>query len=128
MSTTRRNFLTHTTKLVAATSLAGITRSPILSPAATKKTAASDKIAVALIGCRGMGFADLQNALKQPGVECTALCDVDNEILKKRTADVVKIQGKAPVQYTDFRKLLENKSIDAVIIGTPDHWHCLIFI
>lgn len=125
MSTSRREFLANATKLAAAS---GLSLSPILSNASNKKTAASDKLVVALIGCRNMGFGDLQNALKQPGVECGALCDVDSEVLAQRTADVLKIQGKAPVQYKDYRKLLENKDINAVIIGTPDHWHCLPFI
>lgn len=69
-------------------------------------------------------MADLRQALKQPGVECGALCDVDDAVLRERSAEINKIQGKAPVAYKDFRRLLENKSIDAVIIGTPDHWHC----
>ena len=125
MPPTRRDFLSDSTKLVAAAGIAGI---PVFSAANSNKVAASDKVTVALIGCRGMGFGDLQNALKQPGVECAALCDVDNNILTQRQADVAKIQGKAPAIYADYRKLLEDKNIDAVIIGTPDHWHCLIFI
>lgn len=125
MSTTRRRFLADTTKLVAAT---GFSLSPLLSYPANKITAVSDKIVIALIGCRNMGFGDLQNALKQPGVVCGALCDIDSEVLARRAADVLKIQGKAPLQYTDYRKLLDNKDINAVIIGTPDHWHCLTFI
>ncbi|MCW3107096.1 MAG: oxidoreductase protein, partial [Segetibacter sp.] len=128
MPTTRRDFLANTTKLVTATGFAGLTGAPLLSSAANKTTSASDKIVVALIGCRGMGFGDLENALKQPGVECGALCDIDDEILTKRTADVLRIQGKAPLQYKDYRKVMENKDINAVIIGMPDHWHCLTFI
>lgn len=128
MSITRRNFLANTTKLVASTGLIGLTGAPLVSAAASKKTAAADKIVVALIGCKGMGFGDLENALKQPGVECGAICDIDDEILARRSADIVKLQGKAPLQYKDYRKLMENKDIQAVIIGTPDHWHCLPFI
>jgi predicted dehydrogenase len=75
-----------------------------------------------------MGFGDLENALKQPGVECGALCDVDDTVLQQRSADVEKRQGKKPLLYKDYRKLLENKDINAVIIGTPDHWHCLPFV
>ena len=128
MSSTRRDFLSNTSKLLAASGLAGLTASPLLSHSTPEKKSAVDKIVVALIGCRNMGFGDLQNALKQPGVECGAICDIDNEVLEKRSADIVKIQGKAPVQYKDYRKLMENKDIHAVIIGTPDHWHCLPFI
>jgi len=75
-----------------------------------------------------MGFGDLENALRQPGVECIGLCDVDDAVLTRRNADILKMQGRPAKQYKDFRKLLEDKDIDAVIIGTPDHWHCLPFI
>src|SRR3990170_7768384 len=128
MPSTRRDFLSNTSKLLAASGLAGFTASPLPSNATTKKISAADKIGIALIGCRNMGFGNLQNALKVPGVECVAICDVDDEILKTRSADITKIQGKAPIHYKDYRKLLENKDIHAVIIGTPDHWHCLPFI
>ena len=128
MSSTRRDFLSNTSKLLAASGLAGFTTSPLPTNTGKKENSAADKIVVALIGCRNMGFGDLQNALKIEGVECGAICDVDTEILEKRSADVSKLQGKSPIQYKDYRKLMENKDINAVIIGTPDHWHCLPFI
>jgi predicted dehydrogenase len=128
MNTTRRRFLTSTTRLAAAAGIAGIVPGPLWASSKRKNVSAGDRINIALIGCRSMGFGDLQNAIKQPGVTCTALCDVDRNILDKRTADVLKKQGKAPKQYSDYRKLLEDKDIDAVIIGTPDHWHCLTFV
>jgi predicted dehydrogenase len=81
---------------------------------------------VGLIGCKGMGFANLQRHLKVEGISCIGLCDVDNSVLVERAAQVEKIQkGTKPTIYTDYRKLLENKEIDYVIVGTPDHWHCL---
>lgn len=125
---TRRHFLANSTKLLAATGLSGLAGSPLLAQSKPSKTAAADGVVVALIGCRSMGFGDLENALKQPGVVCGALCDVDEAVLQKRAADVEKLQGKKPLLYTDYRKLLENKDIQAVIIGTPDHWHCLPFV
>lgn len=128
MPSTRRHFLSETSTLLASAGLAGLISPPLLSSAKNIKNFTADKIVVALVGCRNMGFGDLENALKIPGVECGAICDVDNEILQKRSADILKIQGKAPVQYKDYRKLMENKDIHAVIIGTPDHWHCLPFI
>src|SRR5215203_3224365 len=99
MPTTRRDFISSSSKLLAASGLAGLTGSALRSNATTTKMSAPDKVIVALIGCRNMGFGDLQNALKIPGVECGAICDVDADILKKRTQDVEKIQGKAPAQY-----------------------------
>src|SRR5665647_245613 len=89
--------------------------------------APSDKIRVGLVGCNGMGFADLTAFLGNPQVECIALCDIDESVLNRRAADVEKIRGKKPANlYKDWRKLIENKDIDVVIVGTPDHWHCLI--
>jgi len=89
--------------------------------------APSDKVNVGLVGCNGMGFEDLKTFLGNPQVECIALCDIDEGVLNRRAADVEKIRGKKPANlYKDWRKLIENKDIDVVIVGTPDHWHCLI--
>ena len=87
---------------------------------------ANDTINVALIGCRNMGWADLCAMLQNPGVQLVALCDVDQTVLDNRTAEAEKNWGKRPDQYRDYRRVLERQDIDAVIIGTPDHWHCLI--
>jgi predicted dehydrogenase len=125
MSTTRREFLASSTTLLAATGLTGLL--PATASAArpaTSRPSGNDTIVLGLIGARGQGMADLRQALKQPGVQCGAVCDVDDAVLTERRADIEKIQGKAPVTYKDFRQLLDNKDIDAVIIGTPDHWHC----
>ena len=86
---------------------------------------ANDRINIGLIGCRSMGWTDLLNAINVPGVECVALCDIDKNILDSRAAELTKNKGKKPEIYGDYRKLLERKDIDAVLIGTPDHWHCL---
>ena len=88
--------------------------------------APSNKINVALIGCRSMGWSNLNNFLNYPEVECISLCDVDEQWLDKRAADVEKKQGKKVSQLCkDWRKVIDNKDVDIVIIGTPDHWHCL---
>ena len=59
-------------------------------------------------------------------MECVALCDVDDEWLNKHADDVQQQTGKkAPNLYKDWRHVIDNQDIDAVIIGTPDHWHCL---
>ncbi|SEL32019.1 Predicted dehydrogenase [Maribacter orientalis] len=90
-----------------------------------KRVGANDTINVGLLGCNGMGFSDLSSFLKMSEINVIALCDVDENVLQARTADLEKAGIKKPKWYGDYRKLLENKDIDIVIIGTPDHWHCL---
>ena len=92
------------------------------------KVSPTDSINVALIGCRNMGFGILQHHLSNPGVNCVAMCDIDDSILNERSEEVRKKFNQSPKLYKDFRKLLEQKDIDAVIVGTPDHWHCLITV
>lgn len=88
----------------------------------------SDKIRVALIGGNSMGWNDLASFLKNREVECVALCDVDRNVLNRRIDDIVKLGFQKPRLYVDYRKMLESKDIDVVIIGTPDHWHCLMLV
>ncbi|MGQ9620171.1 MAG: Gfo/Idh/MocA family protein [Bacteroidales bacterium] len=90
--------------------------------------APSDKIRVALIGGNSMGWNDLASFLKNKEVECVALCDVDRNVLNRRTDDVEKLGFQKPRLYVDYRKMLESKDIDVIIIGTPDHWHCLMLV
>ena len=124
MKKTRRAFINDTGKIIAGTGLlSAVPLSKVTGR--NKKISANDKVVVGLIGCNGMGFADLRTFLGQPGVECAALCDVDQNVLERQTAEVEKITNSKPSQYGDFRKLIEQKDIDVVIIGTPDHWHCL---
>ncbi len=118
--TTRRVFIRNTALTGAALGLV-----PTLSGALVG-CSPSDRINVGVIGCNGQGFADLNAFLDHPQVECIALCDVDESVLNRRAADVEKRRGKKPPNlYKDWRKLIENKDINVVIIGTPDHWHCL---
>jgi predicted dehydrogenase len=90
--------------------------------------AASDKLRIGLIGANGMGWSDLTSFLKNKEVDCIALCDVDKNVLTNRTNDLIKMNLPQPKLYVDYRRMLENKDIDAVIIATPDHWHCMTFV
>lgn len=118
--TTRRDFIKNTAITAAGIGVA----SSIVG--AVPGCAPSDKVKVGLIGCNGMGFSDLSAFLANPEVECLALCDVDESVLNKRAADVEKLRGAKPANlYKDWRRLIDNKDIDLVIVGTPDHWHCL---
>ena len=121
MTNDRRTFIKQTATVAAALSIF-----PTLMNAGC--VGANDRVIVGLIGCNGQGFEDLKAFLKQPNVVCGALCDVDQNVLYKRAAEVEKLTGKKPALYGDFRKLLEQKDIDSVIIGTPDHWHCIPMI
>ncbi len=90
-----------------------------------KKVSPNDKIQVGLIGCKGMGFNNLVSMLKMSEVELVAICDIDENVLSDRSEEIKKAGLKKPKRYGDYRKLLDDKDIDVVIIGTPDHWHCL---
>ena len=123
--TSRRKFISSASAIVAGAGLssalpASLYASPrIVSPA--------DTIRIGAIGINGMGWSDLRAVLKNPGVECVALCDVDKNVLDKRAAEL-SAKGIQVKTYGDYRKLLEDKSIDAVVIGSPDHWHCLMMV
>jgi predicted dehydrogenase len=119
----RRKFITGTAAAVAGAGL--IPYLPSTAAAAARIKGAADRLRVGAIGINGMGMADLRTFLGNEGVECIALCDVDRNVLEKRAAETEKLQGRKPELFGDFRKMLEKKDIDAVIIGTPDHWHCL---
>lgn len=118
----RRKFISASSKLGFAL---GVTPSLKSIPEPNKYKSANEKIVLGIIGCNGMGAADMNNALKQSNVECAMIADVDESVRNRYGQLVNKTQGKTPMQVNDFRKLLENKDIDGVIIGTPDHWHCL---
>ena len=122
MTSTRRNFI-KTASVLAAGSVLPL---DVLAKA-RMRVAPSDKINVALVGGNSMGWSDLESFLKNPETECVALCDVDRNVLNRRTDDIVKMGRPRPKLYIDYRKMLDNKDIDVVIIGTPDHWHCMIF-
>lgn len=119
--TTRRDFIRQ-----AALLGAGLSMNPFFIKASSNSVGANDKIRVGLIGCKGMGYSDLQAFLRNPEVECIALADIDENVLNNRAAETEKLTGKKVKHlYKDWRKLIDNKDVDVVIIGTPDHWHCL---
>jgi len=120
---TRRTFIRSTAASMAGLGISGSLTASVFSPSGI--LGANDKITLALIGARNMGWYDLEDLLKQPNVECKTLCDVDDTVLAEKAAELVKRGHKKPNLEKDYRKVLEDKDIDAVIVGTPDHWHCL---
>ena len=135
--TTRREFITKTGIAAAGVTIgaAGLT-----SVSCGRSIGPNDKIRVGFIGIgnRGTQVMDLFRA--EPDVEVAALCDIyqpylDRDFSKVSPRIVEMIGNKVPkmgenfpasvAKYTDYRKLLEDKSIDAVMIATPDHWHAI---
>jgi len=110
---TRRNFLKTATASAVALGL---------SPLSWVRAAgANGDIRVAVIGFRSQGSGHINTLRKLNGVRLVALCDVDNHVLTKKAEEL----GGGIQTYTDLRKLLENKEIDAVSIAAPNHWHAL---
>lgn len=91
------------------------------APAAEAQLGPNDKPGIALIGCGGRGRADAQAAAQHGNI--VAFCDVDETHL-----DQAKKLWPAAIPFKDFRKLLEQKNVDVVVNGTPDHWHTLVNI
>lgn len=87
----------------------------------------NDTINLGVIGVNGMGWSNTKSFLKIPGINLAAVCDVDENVIAKRSAEW-REGSKNVKTYGDYRKLLDDKDIDVVIIGTPDHWHCLQMI
>ncbi len=123
----RRDFLLNSSRLVAGSILLSSWDNRSLQ---NLKKAPGDQINVGAIGINGMGWSDLKAAMAVAGVNVVALCDVDKNVLDKRMSELEKT-GKDISKiklYGDYRKMLEQKDIDVVIIGTPDHWHALQMI
>lgn len=87
--TTRRDFIRQ-----AAILGAGISINPFFIKAGNNQVGANDKIRVGLIGCKGMGYSDLQAFLRNPEVECIALSDIDEKVLNDRATETEKLTGK----------------------------------
>ncbi|WP_291960741.1 Gfo/Idh/MocA family protein [Maribacter sp.] len=85
---------------------------------------------VALIGAGWYGTGDLLRLIQIANVEVVSICDVDKNQLKKAAELVAERQknGKKPQLYADYRTMLQEKKLDIVLIGTPDHWHALTCI
>ncbi len=90
---------------------------------------ANDRIALAFIGTGAQGISNLRNALAaQDQAQVVAVCDVYRPALEKAAAAVRTQYGSDPKSVKDFREILADKSVDAVCISTPDHWHALMTV
>lgn len=106
-----------------ATAAAGL----LFLPGLAQKVAPSDRLRIAHIGVGNMGNSHLKWFAALPEVEVVALCDVDQNHLDTslKTLQTLQPNGKAQ-GYSDFRRILDRKDIDAITCATPDHWHAQI--
>ncbi|GAB3508640.1 Gfo/Idh/MocA family protein [Emticicia fontis] len=120
----RRNFIKNTASAIGGLGLMEFLPLEALA-SMRKKIAPSDRINVGLIGVKNQGFNNIRAFLKINEVNLKAICDVDDDQLAKRKADLTKAGVQNLTTYKDYRKMLEDKELDAIIVATPDHWHCL---
>ncbi|MBN1394332.1 MAG: Gfo/Idh/MocA family oxidoreductase [Pirellulales bacterium] len=119
----RREFLdrTKSTTLGLAAGLAILN-----NPRSARATPAADKIALAMIGVGGRGNYLAQRFIERGDCRIAYVCDVNRRIAEPRAKRLAEAQeGPPPKVEQDFRRALEDKSVDAAVVATPDHWHCL---
>ena len=117
----RRDFLKTSAAVAGAVALAA----PAVANAQQSPNA---RIRVAVVGLGGRGRRSHCDALQQmasENVEIAALCDCDENRMAATAEEREKASGKKPLLYVDYRKLLDDKSIDAVALASPNHWHAL---
>jgi len=116
---TRRSFLRSSSTAVATAFAA-----PMILP--RRVFGANERIAIGAIGVRNQGAGNVKRFLAA-GADIVAICDVDSKVAAA-AAEIVSEKGPTPKIFGDYRQLLEDKGLDAVIITTPDHWHALMTI
>src|SRR3989454_4406537 len=99
--------------------------SPFIRSVRAGEPGANQKVRLGLIGSGGMGKGDLECFFLNPEVDCGVICDVDDAMIAQGVEICEKKRGKKPDTVKDFRRVLERKDVDVVLIATPDHWHAL---
>lgn len=110
----RREFLKSATA-------AGIGIAMSQQPAFARRSA-SDNVVVGVMGLNGRGVVHARGFARVPNAEVAYLCDVDSRVLEKSQAELAKVQQKPAKGVADFRRMLDDKDVDAIVIATPDHW------
>jgi len=111
----RRKFLK--TSIGAAASLATLS--------GRRRVSANEKITVGVMGLGGRGWVLTDRITRMPGIDVKYLCDVDLRRASRTVEVVMENQGKRPKVIQDFRRMLSDSDVDAIINATPDHWHAL---
>lgn len=122
---TRRKFLESTGKSSMGIA-AGIAAAAL--PSKSRASSASDRVRLAVVGIRGRGGYLAARFAARPDCEVAYLCDVEEPLFASHVGAVEQAQGRAPKTTSDFRHALDDQSVDAIIVATPDHWHALATI
>jgi predicted dehydrogenase len=121
---TRRTFLG---SVAGGMALSALGRRTLSARQPTPQAAAgpNDQIVLGMIGVGLQGTSRLREFLRHADTRVAAVCDVDRDHLDRAVAEVEKIHGQKPKAFGDFRRVLEDRDIDAVVVVTPDHWHAI---
>lgn len=122
MENNRRTFIKKTMTGAAALSLGGILPG-FSAKSYARIPGANERVHVGMMGVNSRGLQLARNFAKLQDCEITYVCDVDSRAITKCIDTVEKIQNKRPKGEGDFRKALEDKNLDALVVATPDHWH-----
>ncbi len=114
MQPTRRSFLSSSLGAAVTVCLPG------------RVLGGNDRPGVAVIGVNGMGHFHVKTLAGRGDVRLVALCDIDPTVLARAAKTVEDMGGARPALVEDFRKLLDDKAVDALVVATPHHWHCPI--
>src|SRR5262245_31134570 len=87
---------------------------------------ANERLGVAVVGVKGMGYFHTRTLAARKDVRLVALCDIDESIRARAAKTVKDLKGGEPALVEDFRKLLGDRSVEALVVATPHHWHCPI--
>src|SRR6266550_983294 len=110
-------------KFLKTASAAGFGLAAARSPLFGLARSPNDKVVVAVMGLNGRGTVLARGFARTAQAEVASVCDVDAVVLAKGVSAVAQVQGKSPKGLGDFRKALEDKDVDALVIAAPDHWH-----
>jgi predicted dehydrogenase len=117
----RRQFIRNTARWAGTAALAG----PFIRSLRAGEPGPNDKIRLGVIGCGGIGQVDLDCFLGNPEVDCVVIADLDEAMTAKGLAVCEKHERRKPDTVKDFRRMLDRKDVDIVLVATPDHWHAI---
>ncbi|MBL7734977.1 MAG: Gfo/Idh/MocA family oxidoreductase, partial [Chitinophagaceae bacterium] len=123
MKNSRRDFVKKAMVGAAGVSFAGGILPAFSAKSYANIIGSNERILVAMMGVNSRGSQLGLTLARQPAYEVLYVCDVDSRAADKFSGEVSKIQNKRPKAQPDFRKALEDKQLDALIVAAPDHWH-----